>query len=102
MACVRRQRSEILADIKRYKNLLEKAYESYEALLSTPNEKNHFDDNEGSQSLTKRKLKDQQDTIDFLEDKIQKLRGELCGRTSIVTHKNYRRISPGPYYRGHR
>lgn len=94
MACTRRPRTAILADIAYYEGALKEAKDSYLALLKTPNERNHFDDNEGSQTLWKRSLDDQQKAIDFLEDKLQKLRGELCGRSSVVTHKNYRQISP--------
>lgn len=94
MACTRRPRSEILADIEKWKAKLIEAEETLDGINAVANEENRFDDNEGVQRVRKRKLSDQTDYIEYIEDKLLKLRGELCGRSSVVTHKNYRQISP--------
>lgn len=98
MACSRRSTAEIQADIVKWTLKLTNAEETLDAINETPNELNRFNDNEGDQQLRKRKILDQMDYIERIEDKLLKLRGELCGRTSTVTHVNRRNIGGGGIY----
>lgn len=98
MACTGRTRADILADITRWKEYLTAAEETLVAINAVPNEENRFDDNEGAQRVRKRKIQDQTNYIDYIEDKLLKLNGELCGRTTRVTHVNRRNIGGGGYF----
>ena len=99
MTCkYRRTQAEIEADITKYKLKLSEAEETYSALLTVANVNNRFNDNEGDQQTTKRKLSEQQNAIDWIEDKLAKLQAELCGKSSRVTHTNRRSISGGGHF----
>lgn len=95
---IKRPTADIQADIDRWKLKLTAAEETLDAINASANEKLHFDDNEGSQSQTKRKITDQAEYIDYIEDKLQKLNIELQGRTTRVTHVNRRNIGSGGVY----
>mgnify|MGYP000648467417 CR=1 FL=1 len=98
MACLRRSTAAIQADITKWELKLSNAEETLDAINATPNELNRFNDNEGDQQVRKRKILDHMEYIEKIEDKLIKLRGELCGRTSTVTHVNRRNIGGGGIY----
>ena len=92
---IKRPIADIQADITKWKSKLVDAEETLDAINATANEKNSFDDNEGSQALTKRKINDQMDYIDRIDAKIKELNAELIGKNTRVTHINRRRIAGG-------
>ena len=91
----KRSTATIQADIDKWKLKLTAAEETLDAINATPNIENRFDDSEGSQRLRKRKIMDQMDYIEKIEDKLLKLNNELCGKTTRVTHFNRRNIGGG-------
>lgn len=95
MACSIRPRNEILQEIEEWKAKLIDAKETLDAINATANELNSFDDSEGRASLRKRKILDQMDYIDRIDQKIKELNNELCGRKTRVTHYNRRSIGGG-------
>ena len=92
---IKRPIADIQADITRWKLKLTAAEETLDAINATANEKNHFDDNEGSQSNTKRKILDQMDYIDRIDAKLKELNAELIGKNTRITHVNRRNIGGG-------
>lgn len=92
---IKRSKTEIENDIIIWKAKLTDALETLDAINATANELNSFDDNEGSQRLRKRKITDQTEYVDYIEDKLQKLNIELQGRTTRITHVNRRNIGNG-------
>ncbi len=89
----RRPTAVIKAEILEYEAKLVEAKATLSKIAGTPNVRNRFDDNEGSQSLEKRDLSKQTAYIDWLNDELLKLNNELYGRTTIVRHRNRRNIS---------
>jgi len=59
---------------------LEKAYESYDKLLSNEVEEYKFNSNEGSQSAVRRKLDELTKVISTLESNIESLENRICGK----------------------
>lgn len=95
---IRRSTATIQADIDKWKLKLTAAEETLDAINATPNVENRFDDSEGSQRLRKRKIMNQMDYIERIEDKLIKLNNELCGKNTRVTHVNRRNIGNGGVY----
>ena len=94
MSC-RRSTAAIQADIDKWKLKLAAAEETLDGINAVANESNSFNDNEGAQSVKKRKISEQTDYIDYIEDKLQKLYAELNGKCTVVRHLNRRNISGG-------
>lgn len=92
---IKRSTAEIEADIVKWKAKLSDAEETLDAINSTPNRENRFDDSEGSQMLKKRALLDQMSYVDRIEGKLKELNSELIGRTTRITHVNRRNIGGG-------
>ena len=91
----RRPKAEIEADITKWKLKLTNAEETLDAINAVANESNSFNDNEGSQSVRKRKITEQMEYIEYIEDKLTKLYAELSGKKTVVRHINRRKIGGG-------
>lgn len=87
-----RPKAVIQADIVKWELKLTEAETTLDAINATANERNLFDDNEGRQSLVKRKIEDQTNYIDYIEDKLRRLYAELAGRSTRVLHVNRRSV----------
>ena len=92
---IKRPIAEINTDIIRWKLKLTAAEETLDAINSSMYEKNQFDDNEGNQALTRRKLQSQTDYIDYIDGKLKELYAELSRKNTRVTHINRRNIGGG-------
>jgi hypothetical protein len=90
-----RLKTVIQADLDNWTAKLMAAEATLDAINATANRVNSFDDNEGRQSVTKRSLAEQTAYIEYIEDKLVKLRAELAGKGTVIRHANRRSISGG-------
>jgi uncharacterized protein Yka (UPF0111/DUF47 family) len=96
-------RARIIAKIVKKEALLEKAYETYEELLSSDIHSYRFDSNEGHQRAESKRLSELKEQIDSLEAEIDYLYRQLTcsGLTSINVrrkHGRYGRLGIGTRY----
>lgn len=84
------QRTRILADIARKTAQLELANSTYETLVAQDFHEYKLDTSEGSQRVVKRKLKELQDQIEWLESAINLQERRL--RSGAIVNLDLRRI----------
>lgn len=83
------KRAELEAKKTKLEALYDKAYASYEAALESSAQSYRFDSGEGSQSVTKRSLKELTDTMEHLEAQIDHIDRRLNGK--LVVNLDMRR-----------
>jgi hypothetical protein len=77
------KRQELLAKKATLEDLLEEAYDSYSASISSQNKSYKFDSGEGMQSAVLRDLKEQRESIEWLEARIDYITRRLEGKLNV-------------------
>lgn len=89
MSCLSASRvARIKAQIVIKEKQLDEANELYSKLLNNPNASYRFEDGEGAQQVSTRKLTDVQKVIDSLESQLNRLYNQLSGRGLTRTTLN--------------